>query len=197
MADTPTEPHPVPAPAGPEHDRALSVELEAAVERFRRMILGVGLRHGLGEAEVDEVMQEVRLRLWRNRGEVETLRGVGASYVYRTAASAALDLIRARRARRTGRDVVAPLEASLVSPMADPGVELEQREFDAQVLAAVERLSESRRPVVRMHLAGYEREEIARTLGWTAGKVRNLLSRGLADLRAMLEDSRRAAGEDR
>jgi DNA-directed RNA polymerase specialized sigma24 family protein len=38
-----------------------------------------------------------------------------------------------------------------------------------------------------MYLAGYDREEIARSLGWSVGRVRNLLSRGLADLRALLE----------
>jgi DNA-directed RNA polymerase specialized sigma24 family protein len=37
-----------------------------------------------------------------------------------------------------------------------------------------------------MHLAGYDRREIARVLHCTEGKVRNLLSRGLADLRELL-----------
>jgi len=37
-----------------------------------------------------------------------------------------------------------------------------------------------------MHLAGYEREEIAALLGWTEAKTRNLLYRGLAELREVL-----------
>jgi RNA polymerase sigma-70 factor (ECF subfamily) len=41
--------------------------------------------------------------------------------------------------------------------------------------------------VVRMHLAGYERHEIADLLGWTEPKTRNLLYRGLSDLRQILE----------
>jgi RNA polymerase sigma-70 factor (ECF subfamily) len=52
---------------------------------------------------------------------------------------------------------------------------------------AVGLLSESRRAVVRMHLAGYERHEIADLLGWTEPKTRNLLYRGLSDLRQILE----------
>jgi RNA polymerase sigma-70 factor (ECF subfamily) len=48
-------------------------------------------------------------------------------------------------------------------------------------------LPESRRAVVRMHLAGYERDEIAELLGWSEPKTRNLLYRGLADLREILE----------
>jgi RNA polymerase sigma-70 factor (ECF subfamily) len=38
-----------------------------------------------------------------------------------------------------------------------------------------------------MHLAGYERHEIAELLGWTEAKTRNLLYRGLADLRQVLD----------
>jgi DNA-directed RNA polymerase specialized sigma24 family protein len=37
-------------------------------------------------------------------------------------------------------------------------------------------------------LAGYDRREIAGVLGATEGKVRNLLSRGLADLRSLLDE---------
>ena len=39
-----------------------------------------------------------------------------------------------------------------------------------------------------MYLAGYPREEIAELMGWTEGKTRNLLYRGLADLRARLTE---------
>jgi RNA polymerase sigma-70 factor (ECF subfamily) len=37
-----------------------------------------------------------------------------------------------------------------------------------------------------MYLAGHPREEIAELMGWTEGKTRNLLYRGLADLRERL-----------
>jgi RNA polymerase sigma-70 factor (ECF subfamily) len=164
----------------------LSTALEATIGRFRRLILGVGHRHGLGEADVDEILQDVRVRLWHSRGHAETLRGVGASYVYRVAVSAALDRLRRRRAKRTGRDAVIPLsEATAVTE--GPAAATEARDLAERVFAQVARLLPSRRPVVRMYLAGYDREEIARSLGWSVGRVRNLLSRGLADLRALLE----------
>jgi DNA-directed RNA polymerase specialized sigma24 family protein len=53
-------------------------------------------------------------------------------------------------------------------------------------MRAVDDLIESRRVPVRMHLLGYESREIAARLGWTGAKTRNLLSRGLADLRERL-----------
>jgi RNA polymerase sigma-70 factor, ECF subfamily len=190
MVHSPSHPRPDRATPAAEDEHALSAELERAVVRFHRMITSVGQRHGLGEAEADEVMQEVRLRLWRNRGEVETLRSLGASYVYRTAVSAALDLIRARRARRTGLDAVVPLDGIDVAATHDAAADVEDRELADRVMTAVDGLAPNRRPVVRMHLAGYEREEIARVLGWSVGKVRNLLSRGLVDLREALAAER-------
>ena len=51
---------------------------------------------------------------------------------------------------------------------------------------AVETLIPARRSVVKMYLAGYAREEIADLLGWSEPKTRNLLYRGLADLREAL-----------
>ncbi len=59
----------------------------------------VGRTHRLDPGEVDEVFQEVRIRVWK-AGQVERIAELPASYVYRTAASAALDFIRRRRARR-------------------------------------------------------------------------------------------------
>jgi RNA polymerase sigma-70 factor (ECF subfamily) len=68
----------------------------------------------------------------------------------------------------------------------DPAEAVERRELGEQVAAAIEALSPARRPVVRMYLAGYRLAEIADLLGWSEGKARNLLYRGLADLRARL-----------
>jgi RNA polymerase sigma factor (sigma-70 family) len=166
----------------------LSAALEATVARFRRLIRAAGRRHGLSEADVDEVLQDVRIRLWRNRGDVGALAGLGASYVHRTTVSAAIDVLRRRRARRTGPDATEELSPGLPSPRTDPAGRAEQRELVERVHAAVGRLMPSRRPIVRMHLAGYDRREIAQSLSCSEGKVRNLLSRGLADLRRLLGD---------
>ena len=53
--------------------------------------------------------------------------------------------------------------------------------------AALRALARPRAVAVRMYLAGYPREEIAALMGWSEAKTRNLLYRGLADLRSRLE----------
>ena len=81
-------------------------------------------------------------------------------------------------------DDVSALSVEDVPARADRA--LNESEVADQVAKAIDELVESRRAVVRMHLAGYERAEIASLLGWTEAKTRNLLYRGLDDLRAIL-----------
>jgi DNA-directed RNA polymerase specialized sigma24 family protein len=63
----------------------------------------------------------------------------------------------------------------------------EDAELAEVVFQEVGELIDSRRVPVRMHLLGYEAHEIADRLGWSGAKTRNLLSRGMADLRARLD----------
>lgn len=165
---------------------SLSPALEALLRRHAELVRRVGGRHGLSESDVDEVFQEVRIRIWRARGTAgEQISGIPTSYLYRTAVSAALDVI--RRHRRTREAELDPDEDDpAMSDRVNPDSSLAASDLALQVERAIGEITESRRPVVRMYLAGYTREEIATLLGWTEAKTRNLLYRGLADLRARL-----------
>jgi RNA polymerase sigma factor (sigma-70 family) len=166
---------------------SISPALEELLGRFAGLVRGIGLRHGLTEHELDELVQSVRLRLWHARGTGEQIGAAPASYVYRTAKTAALDLIRSRRHREEPIDA---LEDRLEAPpgMPRPDSALESAELGSIVSAAVDQVTPSRRPVLRMYLAGYDRDEIGSLLGWTEAKTRNLLYRGLAELRALLQE---------
>jgi RNA polymerase sigma-70 factor (ECF subfamily) len=165
----------------------ISEALETVLDRFGGRVRGVGFRHGLMGRDVDDLLQEVRVRLWKALQNGENIEAAPASYIYRTAASAALDLLRRRRARRE-----TPVRLSRASGEAilgespAPDASLEGSELAERIGEAVSRLADARRSVVRMHLAGYDRQEIADLLGWTEPKTRNLLYRGLNDLRETL-----------
>jgi RNA polymerase sigma factor (sigma-70 family) len=168
----------------------VSAAIEAVVARFATMVRSVGARHGLADSDLEEVVQEVRIRLWRSCSSSEQIRGLGASYVYRTAATAALDMLRRRRARGAGRsDPVEEHSERLAIPSGGATDELEAQDLERQILAALDRLHDSRRAVVRMYLKGYDRGEIADLLGWSEAKTRNLLYRGLTDLRERLAEA--------
>ena len=168
-----------------EHD-TVSDAIESTVARFASVVRVVAARYRLSSSDRDDLVQEVRVRLWRAL-EVERIAALPASYLYRTATSAALDLIRRRRTtREDSLDDVDPSEPRLAATAADPGQRAELSDLALRIERAIETIPESRRPVVRMYLAGYGSAEIGELMGWTEAKARNLLYRGLADLRQRL-----------
>ncbi len=129
----------------------LSPALDAVISRFAGMVRGVGWRHRLSEADVDEVMQQVRIRLWRAQRESEQISRVPASYVYRTAVSAALDLMRRRRAQRTDQTLSLDEPGAALPDRRNPEEDLAHSELSQLVARAIDQIPASRRPVVRMH----------------------------------------------
>jgi RNA polymerase sigma factor (sigma-70 family) len=165
----------------------VSRALEDVVTRFTALVRRVGWRHGLAAHDVDEVMQDVRIRLWKAHDDGEQIAALSTSYVYRVAVTATLDLLRRRRGVES-LDTGHAGAGGPHEPGADAGVDhaLDVVELERVVLSIVDDISPSRRPVLRMHLMGYSRGEIAGLMGWSEAKTRNLLYRGLADLRAGL-----------
>jgi RNA polymerase sigma factor (sigma-70 family) len=164
---------------------SISDELESLVSRFARFAGRIAHDRGLHQEDLDELLQELRVRFWRARKD--GLRDLSAGYVRRAAISAALDIIRRRRADRTvSLDDDRSDTPSLATFSSGPAELLDQSELTQRVAAAVDGLAPQRRAAVRMYLDGYRREEIAELLRWSDAKTRNLLYRGLADLRAAL-----------
>lgn len=172
---------------------AVSAALEQLFSRYAALIRQVAWRRNLSEDDIDEVVQDVRIRLWRALATGPKIAVTPPSYVYRTAVSAALDLIRRRRARRE-EEIDRHQDGLAIAASALPDQMVEAVEFAVELAHAIALLGEPRRLAVQMHLAGYHRREIAELLGWTEPKTRNLLYRGLADLRARLQEQRLAIG---
>ena len=170
------------SPTPPSENQALEALVNRCAEQVRRL----AWRYGLDD-RIDEVFQEVRIRLWKSGAGHGNLADAPASYVYRTALSAAIDLIRRRRARReTPARLDRPSgEARLgESPAAD--VPLADRELGEAIDQEIDALAPDRAAAVRLHLSGYSREEIAELFDWTEARTRHLLYRGLGDLRDRL-----------
>jgi RNA polymerase sigma factor (sigma-70 family) len=150
---------------------------------------------------VDEIEQDARVQLWRAlrgdalTGERDIVHPV--SYIHKVAVSATIRAIRRVRARREDQldedershDRV-PADALQAGPEASPEAAAERQEWLRKIDAAMTQLAENRRLAVGLHMQGLTTSEIGDILGWSEAKTRNLVHRGLKDLRRHL----RAAG---
>jgi RNA polymerase sigma factor (sigma-70 family) len=182
-----------------------SVELE---ERFNALLdeFGQLLRRAIVRycprdqgLQFDDIEQDARLRLWRALQQEREITD-HASYLYRIAATATIDAMRRAQARHEEQlnklrdeDDAGDEAAALPAPPSEsPDRVAESREMVQRVKAALARLSDDRRRAVGMHLQGMTTQDIADLLGWTEPKSRNLVYRGLKELRTFL----RAEGID-
>jgi RNA polymerase sigma factor (sigma-70 family) len=157
----------------------LSRKIEALVVQWAEVIRKAGYRYGLSSADLDEVTQDFRVRLWKllERGEAEVT-AINATYAWRAASSAAIDLVRRNRTSRS---------ASMVNlDLAPPQHAPDNTDLLDRLDEALAQLQRGRRVAVRLHLDGNSLDEIASTLGWTPAQARNQVYRGLADLKGIL-----------
>lgn len=165
-------------------NQALTRLLAEFGPRLRAIVLarcprGVGL-------DPDEVEQEVRVRLWQSL-QRENVIEQPASYLYRTAMNVMVDLLRRRQARpdldAQSLDAVSD-DSSIATP--DPAQAAERQELAGAVRAAIARLPERRQQPVELHLQGFGFAEVARLLDLSDATARNLIYRGMEDLREQL-----------
>lgn len=142
----------------------------------------------------DDIEQEARVRLWSALKHEREITHPG-SYIYKVAVSATIRAIRRARARReeplvhpaTDADANANAAETLqANPDMAPDVIAERREWIRKIESALSRLQPNRRVAVGLHLQGMTTREIAALLEWTEPKARNLVHRGLKDLRREL-----------
>lgn len=180
-----------------DHSEAVDVEarfnalLEEYGQFLHRTIEQLCPQH-LG-LQVDDIEQEARLRLWR---AVQSERNVSefSSYIYRIAMTTIIDAVRQVKARREEQwSVLEEAEEDGIGlPLTNPGKSpdelAEQRQVMQKIEAALARLPQNRRQTVGLYLQGFTIQEVADRLRWTEPKARNLIYRGLGELRQRLRD---------
>jgi len=164
--------------------RRESGELEELVRRYGRLIRSVVAR--VFGRDDDDVEQRVVVALWRKLDGGEPIEHP-ATYVYRAAVREAVRAVSEER-RRAG----APLDEEHPEHGPDSEAQVAGRQLAHLVGRCAAALVDERRRAVTAHLGGFSVEEIQSLHGWSYQKARNLVARGMADLRARL----RAEGVD-
>jgi RNA polymerase sigma factor (sigma-70 family) len=163
-----------------------SSAIDQLAGRYARLIRSVVARvAGDRAASVGEdVEQRVLVALWKvTSGEQEIHHP--SSYIYRTAVR---ETVRILREERRGEENLDDLAGRAHSPVRTPEELANARELGAQIMASLKGLSGERRRAVRAHLAGFSVNEMMEIFDWPYNKARNLIARGMADLRRELRE---------
>jgi RNA polymerase sigma factor (sigma-70 family) len=158
---------------------------EALVSGFGRLVAHA-VRRVAGSAaanELADIEQDVLVSLWKQVAAEQDI-AHPASYVYRAAVREAV-----RAVARVRRRAEEPLpEAESAAPRREPDGDrrVAGREQRAALRAALASLPPDRARAVRAHLAGWSVDEVMHMYGWSYQRARNLIARGMADLRTGL-----------
>jgi RNA polymerase sigma factor (sigma-70 family) len=160
---------------------------EELVQRYGRLIKSVVARVARRHRGLtDDIEQRVATALWRRIDADATIEHP-ATYIYRCAVREAVRAVQREEARATEL-----LDDELPGAAPAPDQALAGRELAERVARCAAGLGDERRRAVTAHLAGFTVEEIMAMHGWPYQKARNLIARGMSDLRARL----RAEGVD-
>ena len=134
----------------------------------------------------DDLVQSAWIRVLEVQRRGDPDRPLSSSYLYKVAYSALIDEI--RRLRRRGEVALddAPQERQMELRAAGPEQEAERHAIGWGIQECLQRMSSDRRLAVTLHLQGHTVPEAARILDWDTVRTKNLVYRGLADLRACL-----------
>jgi RNA polymerase sigma-70 factor (ECF subfamily) len=163
---------------------------EALAEAYRRHAGAVTAlaRRLLADASmVEEVVQEVFLRLWNRPETFDPERGSLRSYLLAQAHGRAVDLLRSETARRRREERDA-------RRTAEGGYDLEREVWDLAVADHVKDAlavlpDDERRPIELAYFGGHTYREVAVLLGQPEGTVKSRIRSGLRRLRGTLSEA--------
>jgi RNA polymerase sigma-70 factor (ECF subfamily) len=159
-------------------------QLEDLIAQYGRLIRTIVRKVTRSRTDLlaEDVEQRVVLGLWRQLDREQTIHRP-ASYIYRMAVREAV-----RAVREQMRYEIHETSQVADEPDSAPGPDrgLEAREQAAVIERCLRELQPDRERAVRAHLAGFSVAEIMDLHGWPYQTARNLVARGLADLRAAL-----------
>lgn len=163
-------------------DQAAFAELHAAtVRKLRSKVLEV-----LGEnADADDVLQDVYLRIWRSGHQFDSRLSSPMTWMLVIARNVAIDRLR----RRRQVDVPIGDEALFVAEQPVDPFEDQERAIQVQhVLGVLRTLAPDRAELLsRAFIEGQSRATLARTYGAPASTIKTWIRRSLAEVRRQLE----------
>jgi RNA polymerase sigma factor (sigma-70 family) len=168
-------------------------EFQRLIERWsgyvRKTLIGLDARRN--HADLEEIEQEIRLRLWQTLSR-ERNWDKPASFIRSVVLSVAIDAARRRQVRGGGAEHVGleHVEPWSTGESIDASGALEDRTQLLAVLESLQSVDAERAEAIGLYLQGFTTAEIGDLLGWTEAKARNIVYRSLEALRVQATDSK-------
>jgi RNA polymerase sigma factor (sigma-70 family) len=168
-------------------EKSSSGDFEGIIEKFSASIKAAVLKFGLERRGIDpeDVLQEVRIRIWKAFLHEKKVSDQ-ASYIKRVVNTTLVDQM--RKARRQEKLIDHEKQKWLAEEKTPPWEEGGEEVLRDMIGRAADSLLESRRKVVKLFLLNLSVEEISLILNWSRDRTRNLLYRGLSDLKGKLRE---------
>ena len=170
-------------------DKNKDKELAEILERFSSFIKANiqkynPVKFGL---EVDDIFQDVKIKIWKILHHEKKITNY-SSYIKKIVNSSVIDQF--RKFKREEGVYLHEKNRKIAEKSGAYMADLIYGEMDIKDIVgrAVEDLIESRRMVVKLYLLNMSIEEIALYFNWSKDKTRNLLYRGLSDLKKILKE---------
>ena len=159
--------------------------LETVLDRYGSYVKAIAsniIKPPMQEADVEEIVSDVFLALWRHPGDPE--KGSLKGYLAAITRNKAKDRLRSFH-------LEVPLEDDVLEiPVQDPFQQTELMHIKEEVRHAVDRLEEPDRSILLRYYFFYQKTEaIARDMGLNPATVRTRLSRGRKKLKEWLQCS--------
>ena len=154
-----------------------SLFIKAHIRKFRVANFGV---------DIEDVAQDVKIKLWKILRDEKKISNY-PSYIKKVVDSSVIDHLRKYKREENIylHEKAKTIQESAHFYLTEPGTGLGD---PRDVLGpALDRLIESRRAVVQLYMMNFSIEEISEHFCWSQHKTRNLLYRGLADIRRILK----------
>jgi len=169
-------------------NREKDKDFESILSNFSRMIrIHIQKfdprKYGL---DPEDIVQEIRIKIWKILHHEKDIQNY-PSYMKKIINSSVIDVFRKWKRDESALCAERQRRVSETKNDYQAYVDCENGLLKEIVAEAIHSLIESRRRVVRLYLLGMSLEEISIYYGWSQDKTRNLLYRGLSDLKKILK----------
>jgi RNA polymerase sigma-70 factor (ECF subfamily) len=162
-------------------------------KRYLTCGITVAQRVGLDYETAQDIVAESFIKIWYQAGAFKPRRGKFSSWFYRIVHNLAVDELRRAHSRARAETRSSQADA-LHTPRDAPEDQLLQDLDKMVVSAALERLPEPRRQIIRLtFLEGYSHREVAERLALPLGTVHTRVRLGLHEMAQLLQEEQQAA----